>query len=227
MFISQKHVFWQALLITILIFGIGIVMGVLLENWRAGRIDTMFQKSEINLADVRLQSDIYAAGDFNCESAEQENIKFADRIFEEAKVLGRYEEASQLKTEELALWHKKYDLLRTTLFLNSLKIKEKCNSTYSNVVYFYNYADPPIELRAKQNIFSRLLGELKKKKGDEILLIPIAGNNNVTAVNLILDKYDIQEEDLPVILIDEKIKITEIQTVEEIEKYFDNDLISL
>ena len=227
MFVSQKHVFWQALLITILIFGIGVVVGVLLENMRIGKVEAMFESSEINLVDVRLQSEIYASGDFDCESAVKENTKFADKIFEEAKVLSRYEEASRLKTEDLAIWHKKYDLLRTTLFLNSLKIKEKCESSYSNVVYFYNYANPSLDTRAKQNVFSRILGELKKKKGDEILLIPIAGNNNVTAVNLLLDKYDIDEEDLPVIVIDEKIKLRELETVKEIEKYFDKDFENL
>jgi hypothetical protein len=214
-------VFWQALLVTILIFAVGLVLGIMLENWRAGKVESLYERSEIDLLDVRLQSEIYAQGNFSCETAVKSNIEFADRIFEEAKVLDRYEQASRLRTEDLALWHKKYDLLRTILFMNSLKIKEKCDVEYNNVVYLYSYADPDIDKKVKQNVFSRVLGELKKEKGNDILLIPIAGNNNLTAVDLLLEKYDIKEEDLPVILIDEKIKIRELQTVEQLGKYFE------
>ncbi len=220
MFKSQKHVFWQALLVTLLIFGIGIVLGIILENWRTGQVNFLFQKSEIDLLDVKLQSEIYAEGNFNCEFAIQENMDFADRIFEEAKILDRYEQASRL-TGDIELQHKRYDLLRAILFLNSIRIKEYCNASYSNVVYFYSYSNPLIETRAKQNAFSKLLGELKKKKGDKILLIPLAGDNNLTSVSLLLNKYEISEEDLPIILINEKIKISELQTVKKIEKYFD------
>ena len=46
----------------------------------------------------------------------------------------------------------------------------------------------------------------------------MAGDNDLSSINLLMELYDTTEEELPVILIDEKIKITELQTVEEIEK---------
>ena len=67
------------------------------------------------------------------------------------------------------------------------------------MVYFYKYNEPDVDTRAKQNVISKLLVELKDEYGDEILLIPIAADNNLTSVNLILDNYDIKEEELPVI----------------------------
>ncbi|MDD5193513.1 MAG: hypothetical protein PHF67_02910 [Candidatus Nanoarchaeia archaeon] len=218
MFQSQKNVFWQALLITILIFSIGVIAGVILENWRTNQIDYAYSVSELNLLDVKLQSDIYSSANFDCKDAVQENIDFADKIYNEAKILERYETASKL-TDKIIFEHKKYDLLRVTLLLNSIKIKDKCNASYHNIVYFYKFNNPGLDIKAKQEVFSNLLGEVKYKSGDEVLLIPISGDNNLTSVNLLMKKYKISEGSLPIILIDEKNKLNNLLTIEELEEY--------
>jgi hypothetical protein len=216
---SQKHVFWQALLITILIFSLGIIAGVFLESWRSNKVETLFQQSEIDLLDIRLQSEIFSTGKFNCQEAVKENLKFADRIYEEALLLEDYEKASRLG-EELKLSHKKYDILRTILFLNSVKVKEKCNSSYRNVVYFYKFNNLDIDTKSKEDVFSKLLKDLKDQKKDDIILIPIAADNNLSSVNLMLSNYNLSQKDLPLILIDEKIKIKELKNINDLIKYF-------
>ena len=217
---SKKHVFWEALLVTVLLFGLGVFLGIILENWRGGKINTLAQKSEISLLDIRVQEQIYSQEEFNCEVAIEENLKFADKIFEEAKVLDRYESASRL-TEDIRVQHTKYDILRAMLLLNSMKIKEKCNASYYEVVYFYNYNKNDLNLDTKQNTFSRLLAEVKEKKGSDVLLIPIAADNDLSSVNLLLDKYEVELKDVPVIVINEKIKISEITKIDDLIKYFE------
>jgi len=98
-----------------------------------------------------------------------------------------------------------------------MRIKEKCNSDYHNVVYFYQYDNPSIEQKSKQRFFSKLLSQIKEKFGNSIMLIPIAADNDISSINLLLDKYGIEE--LPVLLIDEDIKITDLESMEDIEKY--------
>jgi len=218
MFNSQKNVFWQALLLTIFIFSIGILLGFSLENWRTSQISSLYQQSELELLDIKIQSEIYLSYDIDCNTAISENINFADRIYNEAKVLQKYEDSNRL-TDSITLQHKKYDLLRTQFWLNSIKIKEKCNASYQNIVYLYDYNNPSLEIKAKQQVFSNLLGEIKYDKKDEIMLIPIAGDNNLSSVNLLMEKYNIKQENLPIVLIDEKIKIYDLETKEQIEKF--------
>ena len=220
MFKSQKNVFWEALLVTLFIFGIGVLSGVILENWRTSEISDLYQRSEVELLDIRLQNEIYSKGEFNCEFVVQENLKFADQIYEEARILEKYEKARRL-TKNLIIQHKKYDLLRAMLFMNSVEIRQNCNVSYHNVVYFYlaEYDNPRLDLKAKQQTFSKLLSELKQKQGDEVLLVPIAANKDVSSINILLNQYNISREDLPLILINEEIKITELQTIEELEGY--------
>ena len=51
------------------------------------------------------------------------------------------------------------------------------------------------------------------------MLIHFAGDIESYSIDLLMDMYNVTEEDLPVILIDEKVKISEIESVEDIEQY--------
>ncbi len=215
---SQKHVFWEAFLVTILIFAIGVIAGVIFENWRANKIDYLYKESEITLSDIRAQGEIASSLPLDCGEAISQNIAFADRIFKEAELLSRYEGAQTL-TEQINLEHKKYDILRALLWSNSIALKKKCKADFHTVVYIYDYNEPSMDTKAKQGVFSRILAELKEDKGQEIVLIPFAGDNNLSSVSLMMGLYNVSESELPVILIDEKTKINELGTVEEVEKF--------
>lgn len=217
MFSSQKHVFWQALVVTLIVFSLGIVVGVIIENWRVSKIDYLYKQSEIILLDIRAQGEIASFMYLDCDNAIQENLAFADRIFKEAEVLARYEGAERL-TEELELEHKKYDILRALLWSNSIELKKRCRADFHTVVYIYDYIEPSVDAKSRQGVYARVLSDLKEKKGSEIVLIPIAGDNELYSVNMMMRFYNVSEIELPVILIDEKVKITEITSVEEIEK---------
>ncbi len=213
---SQKWFFLYALVITLVIFNFGIFMGYMLEQSRVDKINIWYLEAELELLDQRIQKDAFEIIDLNCTAMIEENIKFADKIFEEALVIQKYEDANRIN-QEIIFQHKRYDLLRTLFWINSMRIKEKCNSDYHNVVYFYQYNNPSIEQKSKQKFFSNLLCEIKQEKGNKIMLIPMAADNNVSSINLLLDKYGISE--LPVILIDEKIKITELDSMEDVMRH--------
>ena len=217
---NQKNVFWQALIITVFIFGVGVFAGIILENWRTSEVKGLYINSEVDLLDVKLQNKLFSFGQFDCSYAIKKNIDFANKIYTEAALLGEYERASRL-TDDLIIQHKKYDLLRATVLVNSFKIKEKCNSTYLDVVYLYKYNNPSLDLKAEQNAFSKVLEELKMKYGDKILLLPMAGDNGISSIDFIMNMYDIKEEDLPIVVIDNKHKITQAESASDLEKYFD------
>ena len=71
---SQKNVFWEALVIALFIFGIGILIGIFIENSRAGEISEMYLESELNLLDIKIQTEILGLSNLNCEEAIIKNI---------------------------------------------------------------------------------------------------------------------------------------------------------
>ena len=69
--------------------------------------------------------------------------------------------------------------------------------------------------KAEQAATGRLLRDLKEKNGDKILLIPLAGNLNISSIDIVMQKNKIQK--LPAIIIDEKHVIDHLPTMEELE----------
>ncbi len=216
LFKNNKHAFWQALVMALIIFWTGIILGVLFENSRINKIEEFYKQSETDILDIQLASDILNAYNFDCNFALYESISFADRIYEEAKTLEKYDASNKI-TEDMINLHKRYDLLRTILWRNTIMLQEKCPKKVNVVVYLYEYVNPSINTQAKQIALSKVLLDLKKKHGDKIILIPIAYDTNVKSLSLFREEFSLDK--FPVIFINQKNKVTELTTIENLEPY--------
>lgn len=213
---KNKSVFWEALILAIFIFAIGIFVGYLIEMNRTSKIVSLYQQSELDLLDVKIQNDIFNLKSIDCKNAFNETINFADRIYGEAKILEKSEEANQI-TSGITLQHKKYDLLRVSLWANLLGIKEKCSGNFTILVYMYEYNSEDLEIKSLQSVFSKKLSEVKQQLGNKVILIPMAGNLEVNSINYLKGVYNITS--LPVILINEKVRIDSIDKLKNLTAY--------
>lgn len=211
--VGSKHVFWQALIVTILIFGTGMILGYFLESSRADRSELNLMNSEINLLDDQIRSDIIGRSNISCDLAVKSTFTFADKIYEDAQQLEKFDAVSKFNRDTLLMLHKRYDLLRMMLWEEAITLRDRCGG-FHTVVYFFAYDPQDVELRAKQAFFSRLLVDVKNDFPDKVLLIPIAGNVDLASVDLALENYDLE---VPSIFVDEKIKFGEVVTLEEVE----------
>ena len=207
---AQKSVFWEALILAIFVFASGILLGYFLEQNRTSKIIGLYQESELSMLDLKIRDNILSVGDLDCDKFFIETINFANKIYDEAVLLDRYEDSSKI-TSGIILQHKKYDLLRTLLWTETMKFKEKCNNNASIFVYFYEYNTEEIDVKSIQEIFSRKLEEIKLARGNEVILIPIAGNLNISSINYLMNENNIKQ--LPAILIDDKV----IYSIEQLD----------
>ena len=212
---NNKHAFWQALVVAVIVFGVGILLGFFLESYRSNEIQLNIMAAEINVLDEQLRNKIIENFDVNCELATKSSFSFADKIYLEAEKLERYDEASKF-TETLLVLHKRYDLLRALLWTEIVDLKERCNEDFHTVVYFYDYGTENIDISSKQLFYSRLLFDLKSKYPDEVILIPIAIDTGLESVRLLVENYNIDE--FPAIVVDEYEIIDGIITFEELEE---------
>lgn len=210
--VNSKKAFWQALLFTIFVFFIGLAIGFYLENSRSGFIETNIIQSEISLLDVQVRNRASNDLSVSCEVAKKSLFDFADKIFIEASQLEEFDSSSKL-TNDLDVLHKRYDLLRTLLWLESIELKKRCE--FHTFVYLYEYNVESIQQRAEQSTLSRVLRDLKNEHAGDVLLIPIAVNMNLSSVDLIVDDYGLK--DFPVIVVDEKYFADSKTTLDELE----------
>lgn len=219
MLTNKKRVFWEALILTILIFILGFLAGLVFENKRVEVIEDYYIQSENSLMDIFALNNFASLSNLSCGTLTNSNINFANRIYEEAKILDEYEKAGRI-TDKIDAQHKKYDIMRTFLWINTIKTDEICKEdSATTIVYIYNFKTDDLTEKATNSVWSKILEELKNKYGNEIILIPIATDSKIIALNSILENYDIQK--YPALIIGNKYVIQELSSVEEIEGYFD------
>jgi hypothetical protein len=211
---SKKHVLWEALIITITIFLLGLFLGMILENSNSIKINNLFAQSETSLVDAMTTSKLLENSKFDCEVIKQNNIDFADRIYEEAKLLEEYEESGKL-TENMKVLHKKYDLLRTLVWTNNQESLKFCDN-YNLIIYLYEYNSEEINTRAINNVWSKILLEVKEGNND-VLLLPIAVDQDLASLDLLMSYYKVEQ--FPALIINDKDILQEVNNVKDVEAY--------
>ncbi|HLC87372.1 MAG TPA: hypothetical protein VJH65_03810 [Candidatus Nanoarchaeia archaeon] len=216
---SQKHVFWEAFIIAIVIFILGMLLGYSFELSKVDNMNDYYAQSEVSLMDVLTFRELLSDNNTHCDILIKSNIELADKIYHEARILERYDDSRKI-SETLKYVHQRYDLLRTLLWINTAEIKEKCKKNFSSVVYLYDYTPEDLTKKANQAVWSKVLFDLKQKEGENLILIPIASSRNLVSLNTLVSNFNITN--YPVVIINDKYVIYEIKSVEDIEKYLEN-----
>ncbi len=213
---NKKRVFWEALLLTLVVFILGMLLGTAFEGAKMEKVNQYYVKSEISLMDILALNYLAETQESDCKVLVESNLALADKVYEEAYLLEKYEESGKL-SENLKLAHQKYDILRTFLWINQMKISDKCKGGIDSVVYLYEFEPDDLVKKATQGVWSKILFDLKQEKGNGVILIPIAINNELASLDALLDKFEIS--DFPAIIINEKEIITELSSVEDLKNY--------
>ena len=211
------NIYQKSIASTIVIFLIGLMIGMLIDNVRISDIRKGFTESEILWEDTRLLN-IYIGklGGSECEDAFEENLAYNDRIYKFGTDIEKEIEAATLTTEIENEWNK-YVLLQFQFWLNSIELKEKCGFDYSNVVYISRGKNTVGSEETENKVQSTVLLDIKEKCGKGMMLIPLTADSGLESVNLVIRHYNITE--LPAIIIDEKYVFQGLTPAASIERY--------
>jgi hypothetical protein len=212
---KNKHVFWIALVVAFFVFWFGILLGISFEKGRIDEIRDFYFESETNIFDFELSSDIIRNSNLSCEMIYEQSILFADRIYKEASKLEKYDDSNKI-TRELVYLHRRYDLLRTMLWMDLIQAKDRCEGDVNVIVYFYDYVDTDLTTKAVQGTMSNFLVELKQKYEDKIILIPIAVDTGVESVEILREHYGLEE--VPGVFINEEIRLEDIADLKNFDE---------
>jgi len=212
----KRYVFLQALLLTVVMFIIGMYIGITFEDRNLDKAETYFSQSEISLMDITALNNLLDSETVSCEVLKQSNFDFANKIYREAQLLDLYEKAGKV-TDDFLFIHRKYDLLRTLLWINAIEVKNKCEGNFSTVVYLYNYETDDLIIKAEQRVWSKVLLDLKQDQPEEVLLIPIAISDEFISLETLTISLGVTG--YPVAIINEKHVFYNITSAEDLKKY--------
>jgi hypothetical protein len=221
--VNSKNAFWQAFVVTIFIFVAGLVLGFYVELSNVDKSDLLIRSSEADFLDQQIGLSVLSSDvNFNCETARKNLFEFADIIYKDATKFEEEDAQSKFTEEQRNVLHKRYDLLRLNLWMESLDLRKKCNGDFHTIVYFFDYSSPDVDLRSQQRILSLVLLDLKYKYPNKVLLIPIAANLDLDSINIIKENYNITKS--PALIVDESMVIDYLLTSNELEgKVFGNE----
>lgn len=217
--VNNKHIFWQALLATIVIFGIGIILGFFLESFRADKVKINILNSEVDILDEQIRVGIADNFNVSCKISQDSLFSFADRIYFEALKLENYDSASRFD-ESLRILHKRYDLLRMMLWSESAESRKLCRNSFHTLVYLYEYSSDDLNVKSEQISFSKVLYDFKNNHPNDVLLIPIAANMNLSSVDIAMQNYHIKR--LPALIIDEQTILGNLVSSDKLEEIIFN-----
>ncbi|MCD4759424.1 hypothetical protein K8R33_00880 [archaeon] len=213
---NEKSALWKALVLTLVMFFIGMSLGFFIEYLRGNSIKEDYVDLEFELLDSNLRYSFYQImGEDFCDIAIEDNLRFSDRIYEEGKKIDVYEKFNRLG-DRLLEEKKRYALLKTEFWLNSILLKDKCGADYDILIYFYLDNPGSSDVEQKQKVQSNILGKLKEKYGSDLMLIPLPVDLELSVIGAFVKLHDIDE--FPTVLINDAIKLEGLHSLEEIEK---------
>lgn len=210
---KNHYVFVQALLFTIVVFVVGFYIGTNFEGNRMEQVNEYYIQSEVSLMDVLSLNNLIQLNGTSCSDMVDANYKLLDRVYEEAVLLDEYE-ASERLTGSVEAFHKKYDVLRMYLWINAIQLRRTCGDEFSTIVYLYAREESDLTKKAEQNVWSKLLGEIKEEKGKNLFLISIAVDSDLASLDSLTKEYEVTS--YPAVIIDEKKVYQEIPEKGEI-----------
>lgn len=212
--INSKHAFWKALIFTVIVFALGLIMGVFLESSKTDDVQLALLDSEVALLDAQLRERVVDDFDVSCDIAKEQLFMFADKIYEEAADLEEVAGSSHFSKDIIDSLHRRYDLLRSLLWAESVKLKESCGD-FDTLVYLYEFNSEDLNVESRQVYYSRLALDMKLAHEHELVLIPIAANMGLDSIDILMESYGI--ESLPVLIANEKDVVYDIVTFDELE----------
>jgi len=203
--VIQRRISWKryllAAILTAIIFSFGLTLGMLLDEERSNWAKQINDEQIINYESLQLQY-LYLSTLEN-ESCAVMNAALEESVYELNKALNDllgYKEETSFEEYDFTLIERNYLLSNLKYWLFAEKTKKICQSDMVTILYFYS--DDCLSC-PDQGV---ILSYFKKKLDNKLLVFPInvdlEGQEYI--IKILKSQYNVSNEELPSIIINEK-----------------------
>ncbi len=196
---KEKYVI--AGVLTILIFVLGVALGMIIDNERLQWITRVNSLQDINYQSLQFQYLYLSTLGNDNESCAVLHATLEDSIADLGYTIDKMEEFqkdSEMKDDEYDLLRRRYILDNLKYWLFARRTQEVCYRDLVPVLYFYS--DDNCEICPSQGV---ILTYFKKKYNDRFLVFPLNADlrNDEPMVDMLMMRYGVTE--LPTLIINE------------------------
>ncbi len=212
----MRRVYIQAGILSLLVFLIGIMAGIWIDNTRIGGIRDSLSEADINSYDARLlNSYLQRFGKEYCDVALEQNLAYNGKIYGEGRKIEDKINAGIFTPEVEQEW-RRYTLLQIQFWLNSAELKEKCGFDYHTAVHLFRQKDTTNAEEINNKVQSGILLDLKEVCGNKVMLIPITADTDLIVADAIAKQFSVSE--YPAVIIDESFVFQGVTTKDKLNE---------
>jgi len=186
-----------AFIVTVLIFSLGLTIGLVVEKERLQAFDKINMEQEVDLKSLQIQEAYIELGDTNCEALNEILESNIDDVSESMHRILEFNKRSVVDSELFELQLRDYFLTEIQFLLMANQIKERCGSDAVTVLYFYD--DDELDLQGE------ILNYLKDRLGSKMLVFSFDSNyrEEEPMIDIMLKTYNITE--FPTVVANDKV----------------------
>jgi len=212
------NVFVKAALLTAVVFSLGVFVGVWLDVARLDEVTAAIEGINDRWSDARMQTmyyQIFEKAPGFCDAAMKSNLDFNAKIYEEGAKIERYESVNKF-TPSLLMEKRRYALLQLQFWMNSIQLREACDTDYNTLVYLYSVNE---SFTMDQHLQSAVLLDAKDKCGPGLMLTPLPADIGIETIELVKSNFGITQ--FPALIVNERVVLQGLQTEKDLAKYLD------
>jgi len=172
-------------ILTILIFSLGLSIGLLVEKERLQEFDKMNMEQEVDLKSMQMQQRYIDIGGLNCEALTGILEANMEEVSESMDTVLDYNENSVIDSEVFELQLRDYFLTEIQYYLVANQIKEVCDNDVVTFLYFYDEDENDIQ--------GQVLDYLKSVFGNNLLVFSFDSNfKEEPMIDVLIETYDIE-----------------------------------
>ena len=165
---ERKKVVWRSLLLTVLIFAVGMLLNHFFDGFRIDTIAGVMRVHELDSESYEVERGFTDAfGEEGCAAMTARIGDFKEEIRKVGEDLGSYSKFSFFRKTDYDYLKRKYFLLELNFFSLLKLLNQECDNPYLPIVFFYEIDDDASERQGY------ILQELSKEYKREIVVLSL------------------------------------------------------
>lgn len=212
----HKRNYLAAAVITFLLFGMGLLLGIFLSGERLDYSKQQLQQQRLELDSLQMQYQFINSFNLkgNCAAIDKTFEVNVKNLIDLGSKIEKYSADVNFNVEEFNNLKREYALAQLRYWLLARKAEETCNRDIVSVIYFYSDEDACFSCSTQSRILTHMKGKLENK----LLVFSMDAAFTIEPmVTILKESYNITE--FPSLVIGDDL-FTGLQTEEQLLKEF-------
>lgn len=215
---KSRHIY--VLIVTIIIFTLGVLIGAQFEQFRIEKIQESFSQettryqeiqSEIEYINFLLENEEINIS--SCTTLKNSFLTSVEKLDDSVFAIENYESSATFRLDDYDSLKNQYFNLQVRYYTLSQNINIVCPNSFNTILYFYAEAEECPECEDQGVI----LDHIKKKYTDDVMIFSFNTQRGVNIIDLLTLNNNIETYQTPVLIVNQNIRLN-FSSINDIEK---------